>query len=532
MATDIRLKKSSVAGRIPDSSDLEYGELAINYADEKLYFKNSSNVIKSIGGSGIDSATITTIVDSDYVLNRSSASFPIHNEDSSLSHYEKMSFTVKTDAGGIVVLQPQVTYQDSGGTDVLVDINLSKGVFSDSNPVIDLIDSAYIQARQQLVDSASIIALVDSDYVRARQIRTIDSALAEYRFMDSGEVITLVDSAYVQARSITIDSDYVQLRVPETYLATIIDSDYISDRQAAGTDSSTVINLIQSTVDSSYVAVRSSDGGDVVNGSVTTHTANQFTGDGSTTLFTIDNSISNTAQLYVTINGVLQHTDTYSFSGANVTLDSAPEDGDDVEIRLNNTQSTNVTLRDYQSYFYTPDSATSVFSGQDNRGNSLSYKRGKIEVYLNGSKLVDSDDYTAQNGSQVTILGDAVDSGDTLEIISLQSAAIYDGIIFSVSKDFTTDSADQRVDTFSKTLYRTTKYIVQIEHDSDNKYHSEEILLSHTGTKVGMVTYAQLLLDSNLGTFDAELDGDNCRLLFSPTYTNTSVKVRAIRTGV
>lgn len=542
MATDIRLKKSSVAGRIPDSSDLEYGELAINYADEKLYFKNSSNLIKSIGGSGIDSATITSIVDSDYVLNRSSASFPIHNEDSSLSHYEKMSFTVKTDAGGVVVLQPQVTYQDSGGTDVLIDIDLSKGAFSDSNAVTNIIDAAYIQARQQLVDSASIIALVDSDYVRARQIHTIDSALAEYRFMDSGEVITLVDSAYVQARQTNfldsslaiqlIDSSYIQVRVPETYLATIIDSDYISDRQAAGTDSSTVITLIQSTVDSSYVQLREAADGAVVNGSVTTHTADQFTGDGSTSLFTISNSISSKAQLYVTINGVLQHTDTYSFSGANVTLDSAPETGDDVEIRLNNTQSTNITLRDYQSYFYTPDSATSVFSGQDNRGNSLSYGRGKIEVYLNGSKLVDSDDYTAQNGSQVTILGDAVDSGDTLEIISLQSAAIYDGIIFSVNKDFTTDSADQRVDTFSKTLYRTTKYIVQIEHDSDNKYHSEEILLSHTGTKVGMVTYAQLLLDSNLGSFDAELDGDNCRLLFSPTYTNTSVKVRAIRTGV
>ena len=46
MANQILLKKSSVAARVPVVGDLAYGELAINYIDEKLYFKNSSNVIK------------------------------------------------------------------------------------------------------------------------------------------------------------------------------------------------------------------------------------------------------------------------------------------------------------------------------------------------------------------------------------------------------------------------------------------------------------------------------------------------------
>lgn len=47
MANRIVLKKSSVAAKVPLTTDLEYGELALNYADEKLYFKNSSNVVKS-----------------------------------------------------------------------------------------------------------------------------------------------------------------------------------------------------------------------------------------------------------------------------------------------------------------------------------------------------------------------------------------------------------------------------------------------------------------------------------------------------
>ena len=48
----VLLKRSSVAGRIPDSSDLSYGELAINFADGKLYYKDDANNVKAF----IDSA--------------------------------------------------------------------------------------------------------------------------------------------------------------------------------------------------------------------------------------------------------------------------------------------------------------------------------------------------------------------------------------------------------------------------------------------------------------------------------------------
>lgn len=53
MANKIILKKSSVASKVPLSSDLDYGELALNYTDGKLYFKNASNTISSIGGGAV-----------------------------------------------------------------------------------------------------------------------------------------------------------------------------------------------------------------------------------------------------------------------------------------------------------------------------------------------------------------------------------------------------------------------------------------------------------------------------------------------
>ena len=46
--TKLKLKKSSVAGRIPVAGDLEYGELAINYRDGKLYTKITLMLFKHL----------------------------------------------------------------------------------------------------------------------------------------------------------------------------------------------------------------------------------------------------------------------------------------------------------------------------------------------------------------------------------------------------------------------------------------------------------------------------------------------------
>lgn len=54
--TAIKLKKSSVVGKSPADSDLSYGEVAINYADGRLYYKNSSNIIKNF----VDSDLVIT----------------------------------------------------------------------------------------------------------------------------------------------------------------------------------------------------------------------------------------------------------------------------------------------------------------------------------------------------------------------------------------------------------------------------------------------------------------------------------------
>lgn len=59
MSNKVLLKKSSVLGKAPTASDLDYGELALNYADGLLYFKNASNIVQSFAAYNSDVVTLT-----------------------------------------------------------------------------------------------------------------------------------------------------------------------------------------------------------------------------------------------------------------------------------------------------------------------------------------------------------------------------------------------------------------------------------------------------------------------------------------
>ena len=59
----ILLKKSSVEGKIPGAFDIEYGELALNFSDGRLYFKDSDNNIQFFKKSEVASGAELNFVD-------------------------------------------------------------------------------------------------------------------------------------------------------------------------------------------------------------------------------------------------------------------------------------------------------------------------------------------------------------------------------------------------------------------------------------------------------------------------------------
>ena len=72
MTSKIIHKKSSVVNRVPVASDLQYGELAVNYADGYIYYKTSGNAIGRFKDSDkLDSdiiQAINNVVDSDFII--------------------------------------------------------------------------------------------------------------------------------------------------------------------------------------------------------------------------------------------------------------------------------------------------------------------------------------------------------------------------------------------------------------------------------------------------------------------------------
>ena len=65
---------------------------------------------------------------------------------------------------------------------------------------------------------------------------------------------------------------------------------------------------------------------------LSTITADQLTGDGSTTAFTLSRSIDDENNTFVFIQGVYQDKSTYSLSGTTLTFSTAPQNGYTIEV--------------------------------------------------------------------------------------------------------------------------------------------------------------------------------------------------------
>ena len=63
MASRIKHKRSSVAGRIPLAADLEAGELALNTNDGKVYLKKDDNSILDVTSTIFKNDTNVTVTD-------------------------------------------------------------------------------------------------------------------------------------------------------------------------------------------------------------------------------------------------------------------------------------------------------------------------------------------------------------------------------------------------------------------------------------------------------------------------------------
>jgi hypothetical protein len=210
---------------------------------------------------------------------------------------------------------------------------------------------------------------------------------------------------------------------------------------------------------------------------VYTATANQtsFSGNDDSS-----NSLAYTAgQIDVFLNGVrLSAADYTASNGTAVVLGAGAEVGDILNINAFGTFSVADVLVARAEFDYTATAGQTTFTGSDNDGGTMAYTAGRIDVYLNGSHLMDTDDYVATNGTSVVLQAGA-QVGDTIQVITHGTVNLISHI------------PDAAIDMNGLELILDADADTSITADTD-----DQIDFKIAGADVAKLSYSQLTLTS------------------------------------
>lgn len=215
MANKIILKKSSVTDKAPVVDDLAYGELAINYADGKLFYKTATNEIAAFISQ--DQTNAATEVDNVlYVAKNGSDS---NNGKSLASPFATLK-------AALAVATPFTT------------IYLKSGDYTEDNPLTVPANVAIVGDNLRTVTvrpantTSDILFVNNGCYVTGITFRDHVSPAAAVSFNPNGSAGTIITSPYIQNCS----------SITTTGTGMRIDGSYVSGLKSMVTDSYTQIN--------------------------------------------------------------------------------------------------------------------------------------------------------------------------------------------------------------------------------------------------------------------------------------------------
>jgi hypothetical protein len=146
-----------------------------------------------------------------------------------------------------------------------------------------------------------------------------------------------------------------------------------------------------------------------------------FSGNGSTTVFTMTVAPSNTAAAIVAISGVLQDPSTYGVVGRILTFSQAPPIGTgNISVRYLTLPASNVTPTAYRSV------TDIIATAGQTTFTPASYTPGFINVFRSGVRLGASN-FTATNGVTV-VLNNAAAAGDLITVESFFVSSVLNAI--------------------------------------------------------------------------------------------------------
>lgn len=179
------------------------------------------------------------------------------------------------------------------------------------------------------------------------------------------------------------------------------------------------------------------------------------------------------------------------------------------------TITSNIATTSVQGITKLVDSITSTDTGNAATANAVSWLND-IKVDLAGDTMT----------GKLTINT----AGEGLEVANANITYQLTVESLKVTTNTVTTAASGQVvlDEFPTTELASAKYFVQA--NSGSAYQTTEIVLVHEGTNIWMTEYGTLQTGISLGTFSADIDSGNVRLLFNATQSINTV--RAVRYGI
>lgn len=136
--------------------------------------------------------------------------------------------------------------------------------------------------------------------------------------------------------------------------------------------------------------------------------------------------------------------------------------------------------------------------------------------------------YISGNLSANVIATNTIRSGNVQSVgntlFSLSPIQIVNAHFSSNTFVTSNTNANQVVDSFDITVYRTAKYVIEVSTPAVG-YQATEILALHDGVTTLSTEYAVLFSNTLLGTFSTAISGNNFNLQFSPVNANNTVNV-------
>jgi hypothetical protein len=274
MSNNITLKKSSVADKVPLSADLQFGELALNYADGNLFYKSSSNVVTTLASNKFVSVT-GNVTGGNVSTGNLTAS-----GSTTLSSLISNS-TVNFNSASNVSLGSISNIKISGGT---------------ANYVLQ-------------TDGASNLSWV----AQSGGGGTPGGANTQIQFNDGGTFGGDAGLAFNKTTTTLTANNIVAASSANLGLVNNVVISGGSNGYVLSTNGSGTLSWIQPAEPASI-------------------TVDNFVGNGVQTVFTLSTTPSSVNNTFINYNGATLLRDAYSLTGANVTFDSAPAAGSQLEI--------------------------------------------------------------------------------------------------------------------------------------------------------------------------------------------------------